>query len=267
MLPRELPVLRADARRVVQVLTNLFTNAAKYSAPTTPIIVTAEKGEKEVTVHVRDAGVGIAAEKMPLLFRKFVQVQERGVKGTGLGLFICKGIVEAHGGRIWAESDGKGKGTVFSFTLPAVAGKTAPKHKGAAAGRGGVGRNAAERPFRIVAVDDEPDILHYIEHCLRSANCEVVSTSDPLAAAELVRFHAPDIVLLDMRMPGMSGLEVLEEIRKFCQTPVTFITATQNREDVVRGREFGGTTWLEKPFSPQQLLDHVGLVLARRRRR
>ncbi|MGA2285553.1 MAG: PAS domain S-box protein, partial [Dehalococcoidia bacterium] len=267
MLPRQLPMLRADARRVVQVLTNLFTNAAKYSAPTTPIIVTAEESEGQVIVHVRDAGVGIAPEKMPLLFRKFVQVQERGAKGTGLGLFICKGIVEAHGGRIWAESDGKGKGTVFSFTLPAVAGKIAPKHKGVAAGGVGVGRKAAERPFRIVAVDDEPDILHYIEHCLRSANCEVVSTSDPLAAAELVRFHAPDIVLLDMRMPGMSGLDVLEEIRKFCQTPVTFITATQNREDVVRGREFGGTTWLEKPFSPQQLLDHVGLVLARRRRR
>jgi two-component system sensor histidine kinase/response regulator len=267
MLPRALPMLRADGRRVVQVLTNLFTNAAKYSAPTTPIIVTAEKGEGEVTVHVRDAGVGIAADKMPLLFRKFVQVQERGAKGTGLGLFICKGIVEAHGGRIWAESAGKGKGTVFSFTLPAVAGKMAPKHKGVAAGRGGVGRRAAERPIRVVAVDDELDILHYIEHCLRSANCEVVSTSDPLAAAELVRFHAPDIVLLDMRMPGMSGLDVLEEIRKFCQTPVTFITATQNREDVVRGREFGGTTWLEKPFSPQQLLDHVALVLARRRRR
>lgn len=65
----------------------------------------------------------------------------------------------------------------------------------------------------------------------------------------------------------MSGLEVLEEIRRFSQTPVAFITATQNREDVVRGREFGGTTWLEKPFSPQQLLDHVGLVLARQRKR
>ncbi len=268
MLPPRLPALRADGRRIVQVLSNLFTNAAKYSAPTAPIIVTAESGKGEVTVHVRDAGVGIPGDKMPLLFQKFVQVQERGAKGTGLGLFICKGIVEAHGGRIWAESAGKSKGTVFSFTLPAMAGKAkTTREEKAAGGRRGAARGDRDRPARVVAVDDEPDILHYIEHCLRSARCEVVSTTDPLAAAELVRFHAPDIVLLDMRMPGRSGLEVLEEIRKFSQTPVTFITATQNREDVVRGREFGGTTWLEKPFSPQQLLDHVGLVLARRRKR
>ena len=266
MLPSRLPALRADGRRIVQVLSNLFTNAAKYSSPTAPIILTAESAKGEVTVHVRDAGVGIPADKMPLLFQKFVRVQERGVKGTGLGLFICKGIVEAHGGRIWAESPGKGKGTVFSFTLPAIAGRPKTARDERTAGRQRATGGADAKPARVVAVDDEPDILHYIEHCLRSAGCEVVSTTDPLAAAELVRFHTPDIVLLDMRMPGMSGLDVLEEIRKFSQTPVTFITATQNREDVVRGREFGGTTWLEKPFSPQQLLDHVGLVLARRRR-
>ncbi len=217
MLPRELSMVRADGRRIVQVLTNLFTNAAKYSAPTTPIIVTAEESEGQVIIHVRDAGVGIAADKIPLLFRKFVQVQERGAKGTGLGLFICKGIVEAHGGRIWAESPGKGKGTVFSFTLPAVAGKTLSKRRGVPAGAGGIGRKAGAKPFRVVAVDDEPDILHYIEHCLRSANCEVVSTSDPVAAAELVRFHAPDIVLLDMRMPGMSGLDVPGEDSRVLQ--------------------------------------------------
>ncbi len=174
MLPAKLPALRADGRRIVQVLTNLFTNAAKYSAPTAPIIVTAESAKGEVTVRVRDAGVGIPADKMPLLFQKFVRVQERGVKGTGLGLFICKGIVEAHGGRIWAESAGRGKGTVFAFTLPAIAGraKTAREERGA--GRQRAARGVHAKPVRVVAVDDEPDILHYIEHCLRSAGCEVV---------------------------------------------------------------------------------------------
>ena len=135
MLPSRLPALRADGRRIVQVLSNLFTNAAKYSSPTAPIILTAESAKGEVTVHVRDAGVGIPADKMPLLFQKFVRVQERGVKGTGLGLFICKGIVEAHGGRIWAESPGKGKGTVFSFTLPAIAGRPKTARDERTAGR------------------------------------------------------------------------------------------------------------------------------------
>jgi PAS domain S-box-containing protein len=275
MLPPKLPALRADGRRIVQVLTNLFANAAKFSSPTAPIILSAECGGEECTIRVRDSGLGIPDDKKSLLFQKFVQVHERGAKGTGLGLFICKGIIEAHGGRIWAESAGGGKGAVFSFTLPVLKGKRPAKRVGtvvegegeAGGGQGGRAYRPAGRRIRIVAVDDEPDILHYVEHCLRSASYEVASTSDPLAATELVRFHSPDIVLLDMRMPGMSGLDVLEEIRKFSKVPVAFITATGNREDVIRGREFGGTTWLEKPFSPQQLLDHVGIVLARQRKR
>jgi two-component system, cell cycle sensor histidine kinase and response regulator CckA len=271
LLPPKLPVLRADGRRIVQVLANLFSNAAKYSSPTAPIILSAECAGEEVTVHVRDSGIGIPGDKMSLLFQKFVQVHERGARGTGLGLFICKGIIEAHGGRIWVESAGSGKGAVFSFTLPVLKEKRPAKRADSvvegAGEPGGRAYRQAGRRIRIVAVDDEPDILRYIEYCLRSARYEVASTSDPLAATELVRSHSPDIVLLDMRMPGRSGLDVLEEIRKFSKVPVAFITATGNREDVIRGREFGGTTWLEKPFSPQQLLDHVGIVLARKLKR
>ena len=87
------------------------------------------------------------------------------------------------------------------------------------------------------------------------------------AAAALVKSQKPDIVLLDMRLPGTSGLEVLEEIRKSSSVPVTFITATANREDVARGESFGDTAWLEKPFSRDELLGHVHDILAQRRKR
>jgi PAS domain S-box-containing protein len=266
-LPPKLPNVKADGRRIVQVLTNLYSNAAKFSSPQTPIVVSAEHLGSEVVVHVRDRGAGIPGDKMPLLFQKFVQIHTIGAKGTGLGLFICKGIVEAQGGRIWAESPGEGQGSTFSFALPAIAAKTRAA-KGAKTGAGKaapVARGRGQR--RVVAIDDEPHILRYLEHCLRTANYEVAMTTDPFAAPALVKSQDPDIVLLDMRLPGTSGLRVLEEIRKFSSVPVAFITATANREDVERGRQFGGTTWLEKPFSREQLLGHVRATLAQHRRR
>jgi two-component system KDP operon response regulator KdpE len=120
---------------------------------------------------------------------------------------------------------------------------------------------------RILAVDDEPHILRYLEHALKSANYQVVTTSDPFKAPDLVKSNDPHLVLLDMRLPGTSGLHVLDEIRKFSNVPITFITATANREDVERGGRFGETTWLEKPFSREALLNHVHAILAGPRRR
>ncbi len=87
-----------------------------------PIAITAERSDSQVIVRVRDQGRGIAADKLPLLFKKFAQVHESGGRGTGLGLAICKGIIEAHGGRIWADSPGEGEGATLSFTLPVASG-------------------------------------------------------------------------------------------------------------------------------------------------
>jgi PAS domain S-box-containing protein len=129
-LPPKLPRVRADSRRIVQVLTNLYSNAAKFSSPQTHIVVSAEKAGGEVILHVRDSGMGIPSGKMPLLFQKFTQVHTMGAKGTGLGLFICKGIIEAQGGRIWADSAGEGRGATFSFALLQRQTKRAPRRRG-----------------------------------------------------------------------------------------------------------------------------------------
>ncbi|MGA2285446.1 MAG: ATP-binding protein, partial [Dehalococcoidia bacterium] len=122
-MPDEMPAVNADKRRLVQVLTNLLGNATKFSSPASPITISVEHDAVHATVHVRDRGQGINPAKLPLLFRKFFQVQDGpGVRvGTGLGLAISKGIVEAHGGRIWAESEGEGAGSTFTFTLPLAA--------------------------------------------------------------------------------------------------------------------------------------------------
>ena len=153
-MPDEMPAVNADRRRLVQVLTNLLTNAAKFSSLDAPIKVRVDHDDVMATVHVQDQGRGITADKLPLLFQKFSQVHDAtGTKatGTGLGLAICKGIVESHGGRIWAESAGEGKGATFSFTLPLAGEAIAPSERPAAApddNRGRPPQRKAARPRR-----------------------------------------------------------------------------------------------------------------------
>ena len=116
----ELPLVMADRRRIHQVVSNLLSNAMKASPGREPIVVTVAAEDGRAVVRVKDSGQGIPKDKLPLLFHKFSQVHESGGRGTGLGLVISKGIVAAHGGSIWAESDGEGRGATFSFTLPIV---------------------------------------------------------------------------------------------------------------------------------------------------
>ena len=135
-LPPELPRVLADTRRVVQILNNLFSNAARHSPASAPIRVAVVPEGAHVAISVTDEGEGVSPERLPQLFRKSARYRETGVQdgkvlGSGLGLSICKGLVEAHGGRIRAECDGTGKGMRFTFTIPAV--------QAAAAGRAGGG--------------------------------------------------------------------------------------------------------------------------------
>ena len=158
----------ADRRRIVQVLTNLLSNAAGYSPEGSPIRVSAVRDGVHVAVSVSDEGRGLPAEQLPHLFRKFSRIdagnRRSDVAGSGLGLAICRWIVEAHGGRIWAESDGPGLGARFTFTMPADgdggAGLAVP-----AATHGG-SRRAAGGKLRILAVDDDPQTLRYVRDAI-----------------------------------------------------------------------------------------------------
>lgn len=173
-MPPGLPAVHADRRRIVQVLSNLLNNAAKFSPATSAITVSAEHDESYVTVRVQDRGRGIPMEKLPYLFQKFSQVHEDSegkLGGSGLGLAICKGIIEAHGGRIWAESAGEGRGSTFSFTLPVATNTVSrPSLPDTALRASHLGKvsHSGERT-RILAVDDEPQVLRYLRRCLGEA--------------------------------------------------------------------------------------------------
>ena len=267
-LPDDLPTVNADRHRVVQVLTNLLSNAAKSSPATAPIAMAAEHDPIQVTVHVRDLGRGIPGEKLPLLFKKFAQIHEdtgRWLAGTGLGLAICKGIVEAHGGRIWAESGGEGQGSTFSFTLPVAIETSIRRLTDEARQAMHLSRvRRAGGRTRVLAVDDEPQILRYLQRSLEEAGYQAIVTSDPSQVTKLVELEEPDLVLLDLRLPGTSGFELLQRIREFSGVPVIFLTASGRDEDTVRALKMGADDYITKPFSPSELLARIGAALRRR---
>ena len=153
-LPPGLPRVLADRRRIVQVLHNLFSNASRHSPESLPIRVAAERDGVHVSISVSDEGRGVAPERLPHLFRKHSGLaggdRDGGLAGAGLGLAICKGLVEAHGGRIQATSAGPAQGTRFTFTLPLA---EAPEGADAAPDRPAARQQA---PTRVLVVDDDP---------------------------------------------------------------------------------------------------------------
>ena len=261
----DLPWVMADRRRIVQVLGNLLSNAARYSPDSSAIRVNASLGDDCVEISVADEGQGVSPDEMPLLFRKFSrnigQGAAREAPDTGLGLAICKGIVEALGGRIWAESAGLGQGSTFTFTLP-VAGA-------AGAAVESPGPNVTSRPgardlARILVVDDDPTVLRYVRDALTRAGYAPVVTTDPDDALRILESDRPRLVLLDLMLPGSDGIELMKSILDIAEVPVIFLSAYGRDEIIARAFEAGATDYMVKPFSPTELMARVRGALRRR---
>ncbi len=238
-------------------------NAARYSHEASAIGVSAVLEGYHVAVSVTDEGRGIAAERLPHLFRKFSRIdgedRRRDIAGSGLGLAICKGIVEAHGGRIWAESDGPGLGARFTFTIP-VAGDAAA----------GVPRRSArrERPERererILVVDDDPQTLRHVRDALARAGYEPIVTGDPQEALSQVEANDPHLVLLDLMLPGTDGIELMKEILGAGDVPVIFLSAYGRGELIARAFDMGAVDYVVKPFSSTELVARIKAALRKR---
>ena len=262
-LSPELPLVMADGRRVIQVLSNLLSNAARHSHEASAIGVAAVREGYHVAVSVTDEGRGIAAERLPHLFRKFSRLEgeDRGrdIAGSGLGLAICKGIVEAHGGRIWAESDGPGLGARFTFTIPVA--------QDAAIGAANllVRSSRVERErTRILAVDDDPQTLRHVRDALTNAGYVPVVTGDPEEALSLVEANDPHLVLLDLMLPGTDGIELMRGILDMADVPVIFLSAYGQEETIARAFENGADDYVVKPFSPTELVARIKAALRKR---
>ena len=260
----ELPLVMADRRRIVQVLGNLLSNAARNSPESAVIRVTAARDGVHVAFSVTDEGRGIPAESLPYLFRKFYGAQSEEQGGdTGLGLAICKGIVEAHGGRIWAESDGPGMGARFTFTLPALedSGSDAARRFPPVSTRQ---EESAEERLRVLAVDDDPNDLRYVRDTLARSGYAPILTGDPEEALRLVEEERPELVLLDLMLPETDGIELMKDILDVADVPVIFLSAYGREELIARAFDMGATDYVVKPFSPTELSARIRAALRRR---
>ena len=265
-LPPDLPRVLADRQRIVQVLGNLLSNAARHSPQSSPVRVVAAREGVHVAVSVVDEGPGIPAERLPHLFRKFARSDRRdrarGV-GAGLGLAICKGIVEAHGGRIWAESAGTGPGARFTFTIP-VAEEAVTVTAARPARRAGGGRAGAAGTLRVLAVDDDPKDLLYVRGILEDAGYDAIVTGDPEEVAGLIDRQRPDLVLLDLLLPGTDGIELMQGLPALADRPVIFLSAYGRDETIARALETGAADYVVKPFSPTELVARMEAALRKR---
>ena len=261
-LPTDLPRVMADRGRIVQVLNNLLANAARHSPESAPIRIVAERDGMHIAVSVADEGRGMSPERLARLFRKYGGDGdgEPGV-GGGLGLAICKGLVEAHGGRIRAESTGLGQGTRVTFTVPLAEG--ADGEAGAAQGRRAAAHRTGERP-RILVVDDDPQMLRFVRDALLGEGYAPLVAADHHQLAELLEAEKPVLVVLDLILPGTDGIELMETVPGLADLPVIFISGYGRDETIARALEAGAEDYVVKPFSPTELTARIGAALRRR---
>jgi PAS domain S-box-containing protein len=254
------PRVEGDPTRLEQVLVNLLTNAAKYTESGGRIDLECRPDGDHVVVSVRDSGVGIAPEQLPRMFDLFVQADrslERSEGGLGIGLTLVRRLVELHGGSVRAHSDGLGKGTEFTVRLPAA---------GPEAARGATVPSELRRerpslaPRRILVVDDNEATARGLARLLKLASHTVDILHEGRAAAEAARRLAPDVVLLDIGLPGMDGYQVARAIRQEEACAATLLIAVSGYgqdEDKRRSREAGFDEHLVKPVDVDALLELI----------
>lgn len=249
-----LPRITVDRDRLTQVLINLLNNAAKFTKAGS-VEVTAARNEKgEVQLSVRDTGSGIPPEFLDKVFEKFQQVTSDTLsdkpQGTGLGLPICRQIVQHYGGRVWAESE-LGRGSTFIFTLPVAEAQPVPVATSAAA------RDSRTKPL-ILVVDDDANVRGLLVQLLEDDGYDVITAADGQAALDLAQEHQPDLITMDLMMPGMDGYTAIEHLRNdqvLGQTPIVVITALGENVKVA------SDATLQKPVNDSLLLKSIRAIL------
>jgi signal transduction histidine kinase/ActR/RegA family two-component response regulator len=255
-LAPELPQVLADEERMLEVLENLVGNAVKFTNAGGTVTIGAGPQDKEILCWVKDTGQGIPNEQLPHLFDRFWQARKRDRRGTGLGLTICKAIVEAHGGRIWAESQ-PGKGTTMFFTLPIA--DANPQ------------RRTTDDVLNILIVDDRPENLLSLKAILERPDYRLVTATSGEEALSLALRGTYAVAMIDIAMPGMDGLEVamhLKELERSRDVPIIFITAFgDDPQEIHRAYAAGGADYLVKPLDAEIVRKKVAVFVDLSRRR
>ncbi len=251
--------VHADPLRLAQVLSNLLTNAAKYTNPGGHIRVAGREQDGELIITVEDNGIGIAAQDLTRVFGMFTQVrsaQDHAAGGLGIGLALAKGIVELHGGRIEAGSAGMGKGSRFTVRMP----KASSMQPGAAHAQG-LRNGHGTTGKRILLADDNRDAAESLAILLRLEGHQVDLAHDGQTALEKFAEHLPDVALLDIGMPKQNGYEVARRIRaapRGQEVMLIAVTGWAQDSDKAQSREAGFDHHLTKPIEPESLMSLLG---------
>jgi signal transduction histidine kinase/DNA-binding response OmpR family regulator len=241
----------ADFTRIAQVITNLLNNSSKYTPPGGNIELTARKEDASLVVEVSDDGIGIPPDRLDEVFEMFSQVNrtlDRSQAGLGIGLALVRKLVRLHGGTVSATSEGPGMGATFTVRLPLERAEAQPLANAQ------VVRAPDER--RILIVDDNDDAADLLSMMLEKAGHRTKTACDGVSALETAALWSPDVIVLDIGLPGMSGYDVARTLRsdqRFSHTALIALTGWGTEEDKHEAMEAGFNAHLTKPVNANDL--------------
>ncbi len=248
----DLPLVMADRRRILQVVNNIVSVASRFTDASAPVRITAAHDGGHVQLSVTGPGPSVPAERLSRLFSKRspLQPDERaaGIDDPALRLAICKGIVDAHGGRLGVDSDSAGPGTRYVFTLPVAQSKTTPTARTRA-----LPAQPEASAIRILVIDDDPLTQRYINGALTKSGYHVIVAADAHQALGLPAANKPDLVLASLAAPSADGVEIMSALRAQSEVPVILLTGYGEDEAMLRAMQAGAADYIVKPFSPTEL--------------
>jgi len=252
-------IVRGDYTRLKQIFINLLSNAVKYNIDNGSVNIDCCIYDGKVKVSISDTGAGISKKKQKYLFTAFNRLgaEETEVEGTGIGLVITKDIVELMGGAVGFESK-KGKGSTFWVELVHVYGKPGEKYEEETFT---VNNSSNEKTHSVIYIEDNPANLRLVTKIFSSkSNIDLWSSHDPILGLELIVEKLPDLILLDINLPGMDGYEVFNRLQQEENTrniPVVAISANAMENDIKKGLEAGFDAYITKPIKISELLDTI----------
>jgi len=266
-LPEEMDCrVWADEVRLQQIFANILSNALKFTPAGGSVSVQLRKAQATAIVVVQDTGTGIAAEFLPHAFEQFAQAKSSPSenRGMGLGLAICKHLVELHHGSISAESKGLGCGTTVKVELPLTASKSSasfePAKEQAFTEEERMPDTSLES-IKVLAVDDDADTRHLMKAILDRSGADTTVVSSGVEALEAINSVRPDVLVCDLAMPQMDGFELLNNVRRLepqiGSLPALAFTASAGYKDRARSLRAGFQAYLAKPITPNQLVTTI----------